>query len=247
MGWARPAAVAAGAAVVGFGLATQTSKFAREHSANAGERYWDRQFEGKDRSATDYYGGSAVFEFLGGLGLAAGGVLLLAKSTSLGRAALGGAAIAAAGALVGISVGSFSGFDRGKEASVEKHGVNIESQVDRLMRNFDRNTDGALATSSEGLPEYLFKYEVRVPREGFETETKWASIEKFVKAADTNGDSKADRQEIVAKLKSFDGNGDGLISSNDAERLTTAGLEHRVVEEQLLETDPWGAYIPVKW
>jgi hypothetical protein len=247
MSWIRPAAITAGAAVAGIGLATMTRGFAKDHSAASGERYWNRQIEGKDRSATDYYGGSAVFEMLGAIGLAVGGAALLFKNPTLGREAAGGAMIVAAGALGGYSVGAFQGFSKGEEAAFESHGVNIQEQVDRLMRNFDHDGDHALSTSSAGLPEFLYRYQVDIHRDGYPPTTKWASIENFVKAADANGDGKATRGEIVDKLDSFDGNHNGLLSSNDGQRLREAGLEHVAIEKQILETDPWGAYVPVEW
>lgn len=247
MGWIRPAAIAAGATLAGVGIATQSHKFATKHTADVGERYWDRQIEGKDRSATDYYGTSALLEMLAGLGIAAGGASLLMKTTTIGGHALGGAALVAAGAAIGYSVGAFSGFSKGKDSSYEKHGVNIQSQADRLMKNFDHVKDDALSLSGDGFPEYLFKYELDIGRDGFPPETKYASIEKFLKAADANGDAKVVRSEIVEKLSAYDGNKNGLISVNDAQRLADDGLEPVAAQERIIEYDPWGAYVPIEW
>jgi hypothetical protein len=247
MNWIRPAAIGAGAAAVGIGLATQTFTFAKEHTANVGEKYWDRQLDGTDRSSPEYYGGSSIMIAIGALAAGTLGATMLTRTASLGASALDGAALAAGVATLGYAIGGFPGFAAGKERSIEKHGADIEAQADRLLRNFDRNNDGGLSTTEDSYPEYLYKYEMDIHRKGYEPQTKYASIEKFVHAADADGDFNATRAEIVDKLTSFDANGNGKLSSNDVERMRDAGLETVAAQSMIVDYDPWGASIVTEW
>ncbi len=244
----RPIAIGVGAALAGIGAGITMHPIARDAAAASGERHWDRHLEGIDKASMDYYGTSPVFAFFIGGGLAAGGAMLLGRGNPSALHMLGGAAaLVAAGATFGAMTGGFVGFDKGKNASLDHHGTNIEAQADRLIKNFDHDGNGTLGTTEQAFPEYLYRYEYTPRRRGSQTEVNWVSIENFVKRSDTSGDGQVDRAEVVAQLRSYDGNGDGLISSFDAQKLTEDGIEHATIEEAIEWTDPWGAVYPVEW
>lgn len=152
----------------------------------------------------------------GGAGLAAAGfgAHAIVKATSLSSKLMGAGGVVAGAALLGAVIGGIRGAGQGTRASDLRHGIDVDAQVDEVMRNFDRDGDGEISirTSPSEIPEFERRNEY------WDGSARYLSIKQDALEADTDGSGAVDRAELRAHLAAIDTDNSGVITHMEARK-----------------------------
>lgn len=156
-----------------------------------------------------------------GVGAAAGGGYLLLEKTS--------ALAHAAGSLgIGVALGALGA----SMLAGRRHGEVIESTTNDVMHRYDRNWDNKLDLEGSW---YRMPEDTRVTVVTYkdadgkdQTITSVYTIAALADAADANHDEVVTREELQAKVASFDVNGDGRLQGDELKHFENQFREHSI-------------------